>query len=62
MRSPSKQSGRGYTVAGRVENVTETREGVFQVDIESLMRGNPAVLKIRDGVYRIDLSVLPRSF
>ena len=42
--------------------MTETREGVFQVDIESLMRGNPAVLKIRDGVYRIDLSVLPRSF
>jgi len=62
MRSPSRQSGRGYTVAGRVENVTETREGVFQVDIESLMRGNPAVLKIRDGVYRIDLSLLPRSF
>ncbi len=62
MRSPSRQSGRGYTVARRVENVTETREGVFQVDIESLMRGNPAVLKIRDGVYRIDLSLLPRSF
>jgi len=49
-------------VAGRVENVTETRDGVFQVDIDSLMRGNPAVLKIRDGVYRIDLSLLPRSF
>jgi predicted nucleic acid-binding Zn-ribbon protein len=48
------------TIASCVENLRVGREGVYQIDLESFFRGNPLVIKVRDGVYHIDLSPLPR--
>ncbi len=45
---------------GSVENVRLTREGAYQIDLEPLMKGMPLVLKVDEGIYRIDLSPSPR--
>ena len=48
------------TITSSVENISVGKEGVYQIDLESLFRGNPLVMKVRDGVYNIDLSPFPR--
>jgi predicted nucleic acid-binding Zn-ribbon protein len=51
----------GDKVAGKgvirldVENMTRLDEGKFTLDIASLMKGNPIVVKAEDGVYYIDI-------
>jgi len=43
-----------------VENIRIGPEGVYQIDLDSLMKGSPVVYKTRDGVYRIDISPSPK--
>ena len=38
-----------------IENVARINEGKFQFDLESLLSGQPIVIKARDGVYYIDI-------
>ncbi len=38
-----------------VENLLKVDEGKYRLDISSLMKGDPLVVKVRDGVYYIDL-------
>jgi len=47
-------------MTGSVENITLTRDGAYQIDVDALMKGAPLVLKIGEGVYCIDLSGSPR--
>jgi predicted nucleic acid-binding Zn-ribbon protein len=47
-------------IAKAVENLRISREGVFLIDLDSLLKGNPLVLKLRDGIYRVDFSSSPR--
>ncbi len=43
-----------------VENVRMAGDGVYQIDLESLLKGSPLVVRIREGIYRIDPSPFPR--
>lgn len=47
-------------MTGSVENVWITRDGAYQIDLDSLMKGAPLVLKMGEGIYCIDLSASPR--
>ena len=38
-----------------IENMRRLEEGKFTLDIASLMKGNPIVIKADDGVYYIDI-------
>jgi uncharacterized protein len=38
-----------------IENVLRIDEGKFEIDIKSLMRGEPVVIKAAEGVYYIDI-------
>jgi len=38
-----------------VENISRIQEGKFQLNIQSLMKGEPVIIKAKDGVYYIDL-------
>jgi uncharacterized protein len=38
-----------------IENVLRRDEGKFEIDIKSLMKGEPVVIKAAEGVYYIDL-------
>ncbi|MFH1721431.1 MAG: Zn-ribbon containing protein [Candidatus Altiarchaeota archaeon] len=38
-----------------VENLRRVAEGVFELDLASLMSGKPIVVKAREGVYYIDV-------
>ncbi|MCX6695502.1 MAG: Zn-ribbon containing protein [Candidatus Altiarchaeota archaeon] len=38
-----------------VENVTRIGEGKFELNLKSLMSGEPIVIKAKDGVYYIDI-------
>jgi len=41
-----------------IENLRLGRNGVYQIDLESLMRGDPIVLRDPLGVYFIDLKTM----
>ena len=43
-----------------VENLRVGRGGVYHIDVPSLMRGDPLVIKLSEGVYKVDLSPSPR--
>ena len=43
------------TVSLDIENVLRVGEGKFQLDLRSLMRGEPIVIKAAEGVYYIDI-------
>jgi len=43
------------TVSLDIENVLRLDEGKFEIDIKSLMVGEPVVIKASEGVYYIDL-------
>ena len=43
------------TVSLDIENVLRIDEGKFELDIKSLMRGEPVVIKASEGVYYIDI-------
>jgi predicted nucleic acid-binding Zn-ribbon protein len=43
-----------------VENVRMTGDGVYQINLESLLKGTPLVMRIREGIYRIDPSPFPK--
>ena len=43
-----------------VENLRISRRGIYQIDVDSLMRGIPLVYKVSEGIYRVDLSNSPR--
>lgn len=38
-----------------VENLTQVGKGKFQIDLTSLMKGDPLVVKSQDGIYYIDI-------
>lgn len=38
-----------------VENLRRVAEGVFELDLASLMSGKPIVIKAREGVYYVDV-------
>jgi predicted nucleic acid-binding Zn-ribbon protein len=38
-----------------IENVLRLDEGKYEIDIKSLMRGEPTVIKAAEGVYYIDI-------
>lgn len=44
-----------------VENLRRIDEGVFELDIASLMSGKPIVIKAREGVYYIDVQYAMRK-
>ncbi|MFC2154329.1 Zn-ribbon domain-containing protein [Candidatus Altiarchaeota archaeon] len=44
-----------------VENLRRISEGVFELDIASLMSGKPIVIKAREGVYYIDVPYAMRK-
>lgn len=52
-RDRLKESGK--TVSLDIENVLRIDEGKFQLDLQSLMRGEPVVIKAAEGVYYIDI-------
>ncbi|MBN2013706.1 MAG: hypothetical protein JW778_00855 [Candidatus Altiarchaeota archaeon] len=39
-----------------VENLLRLDEGRYRLDIASLMKGDPLVVKVKDGVYYIDIA------
>lgn len=41
------------TVAEAVENLRLSRDGVYYIDIDSLLKGNPVVFRMMDGAYLI---------
>ena len=43
------------TISLDLENVLRLSEGKFQLDLQSLMRGEPVVIKANEGVYYIDI-------
>ena len=43
------------TISLDLENVLRLREGSYQLDLRSLMRGEPVVIKAEEGVYYIDI-------
>jgi uncharacterized protein len=43
------------TVSLDIENVLRLDEGKFEIDVKSLMAGEPVVIKASEGVYYIDL-------
>lgn len=44
------------TIRLDVENLLRLDEGKYRLDIASLMKGDPLVVKVRDGVYYIDIA------
>jgi predicted nucleic acid-binding Zn-ribbon protein len=50
-----KKQGR-KTVSLDLENVLRVDEGKFNLDLQSLMRGEPVVIKAEEGVYYIDIA------
>jgi len=60
MPENSGKSRQEEPMAGSVENVRITRDGAYQIDLDALMKGAPLVLKIGEGIYRIDFSASPR--
>lgn len=51
---------RDESIASAVENLRLSQEGVYHIDLDSLMKGNPLVFKVKEGIYRIDFSAFPR--
>ncbi len=49
-----KREGR-TTISLDLENVLRVDEGKFRLDLQSLMRGEPVVIKAEEGVYYIDI-------
>ncbi len=47
---------------GEVENLSVTNTGVYRINLESLMRGAPVVVRVREGVYQVDLSPSQRHW
>jgi len=45
----------GKTIRLDLENVARLSPGKFRLDLQSLMRGEPVVIKAKEGVYYIDL-------
>jgi hypothetical protein len=45
----------GKTLSLDIENVLRSGEGRFHLNLHSLMRGDPVVIKASEGVYYIDL-------
>jgi hypothetical protein len=43
-------------LARAVENLRVSRKGVYQIDIDALMRGIPLVYKVGEGIYQVDIS------
>jgi predicted nucleic acid-binding Zn-ribbon protein len=43
-----------------IENVSRIDEGKFELDLQSLMRGEPIIIKAKDGVYYIDIDYAMR--
>ena len=43
------------TMSLDIENVLRLDEGKYEIDLKSLMRGEPVVIKASEGVYYIDL-------
>ncbi|MBU0763091.1 MAG: Zn-ribbon domain-containing protein [Candidatus Altiarchaeota archaeon] len=50
-----KRQGR-TTISLDLENVLRVDEGKFRLDLQSLMRGEPVVIKAEEGVYYIDIA------
>lgn len=44
------------TIRLDVENLLRLDEGKYRLDIASLMKGDPLVVKVREGVYYIDIA------
>ncbi|MCK4491135.1 MAG: hypothetical protein KAU03_00825 [Candidatus Altiarchaeales archaeon] len=47
--------GDGKTIHLDVENLTRISKGKYRLDITSLMKGEPIVVKAKEGVYYIDV-------
>jgi len=45
----------GRTMHLDLENLHEIEKGRYQIDISSLMRGDPLIMKVGEGVYYIDV-------
>ena len=60
MAGNGRKLGREEPIHLAVENLRVAGEGVYQIDLGSLMRGDPLVMKMRDGIYRLDLSPSPQ--
>lgn len=45
----------GRTISIDIGNVVRLSEGKFNLDLHSLMKGDPIVIKAKDGVYYIDI-------
>jgi len=48
-----KKSGR--TMHLDLENLHQIDKGRYQIDVKSLMKGDPLIMKVGDGVYYIDI-------
>jgi hypothetical protein len=60
MPGNGKKADEEEPLAFAVENLRMSRRGVYQIDVDSLMRGAPLVWKVRDGIYQVDISKSPR--
>jgi predicted nucleic acid-binding Zn-ribbon protein len=49
------------TISLDIENVLRVEEGKYRLDLQSLMRGEPIVIKARNGVYYIDIPYAMRK-
>lgn len=52
--STENKKGEG-TIRLDIENLLRVSKGKYRLNIASLMRGDPLVIKVREGVYYIDL-------
>ena len=45
----------GRTIHLNLENLHQIDKGRYRIDIKSLMKGDPLIMKVGDGVYYIDI-------
>jgi predicted nucleic acid-binding Zn-ribbon protein len=53
--SAGANMGKDKTLHLDVENLLRIEKGKYRLNIASLMKGDPLVVKVRDGVYYIDI-------
>lgn len=51
----NQERGKDKTLHLDVENLLRVEKGKYRLNIASLMKGDPLVIKARDGVYYIDI-------
>jgi len=52
--------GRDQPISISIENLRMTKEGVYTIDLDSILRGDPIILRDAMGVYFIDLGTVLR--